>query len=534
MEPDLYSLLYAVFGLIIGVLITYWAALVRARKVDEQWKAHRQAEETIRLEKSQYHQDVITHIKSELAQLQDRYVDQQTRFNKLTAAHASLEAQNQRIPFLERELTDLKSTIGSLQQDLRRESAELARAQEKNQQLVKTEKEKQQHTDQIGQLQEQLSGAKTQIAELGSKLTLERQQAVEKIALLNDAREQLKTEFQNLAHSIFEDKSQRFADQNRISMEQLLTPLRDQLGDFKKRVEDVYDKESRDRTALQTEIIHLKELNRQISKEALNLTRALKGDSKARGDWGEVILERVLEASGLQKGREYDVQVSLKNKSGRRYQPDVIVHLPEGKDVIIDSKMSLKAYETYYSAEEVQEKEAALKAHIQSVRNHIQDLAGKCYENLEGICSLDFILMFIPIEAAFLAAVDRDRNLFNEAFEKNIMVVSPSTLLVTLRTIHNIWRYEYQNRFAMEIATKAGGLYDKFVGFTESLEEIGRQLDRAQTAYRTTRDRLTSGKGNLVRRTEQLKELGVKASKKLNPHLIEEATTEETQQTWEQ
>lgn len=394
---------------------------------------------------------------------------------------------------------------------------------EKTRQLENAEDRNTQSGKQIGILQEQLSQLKSEAAEMRTVLDKERKQSVEKIALLHEARDQLKIEFQNLAQEIFEDKSRKFAEQNRTNIDHLISPLREQIGDFKKRVEDVYDKETRDRTALQTEIHHLKELNQKISKEALNLTRALKGDSKARGNWGEVILERVLEASGLKKGREYDVQVSLKNADGKRYQPDVIVRLPQEKDVVVDAKVSLKAYESYYSAEDLQEKEAALKSHIDALRTHIRTLAAKRYEALDGVRSLDFVLMFVPIEAAFLAAVDRDRELFNEAFEKNIMVVSPSTLLVTLRTIENIWRNEYQNRHALQIAEKAGGLYNKFVGFIDALEEIGRQLDKAKAFYKTAHDRLVKGRGNLIRRTQELKALGVKARKELPRNLIDSA-----------
>ncbi len=390
-------------------------------------------------------------------------------------------------------------------------------------QIEKAAQDKDRQEERLLALQNQVAQFRSEIAELGTVLAEERKQADEKIALLNGARDQLKGEFENLAQRIFEEKSQKFTQQNRTHMDQVVAPLREQLGEFKRRVEDVYDKEARDRRDLHAEINHLKELNQRISKEALNLTRALKGDSKARGNWGEVILERVLEASGLQKGREYDVQVSLKDVEGKRYQPDVIVHLPQGKEVIIDAKVSLKDYETYYSADDAQEKEVALKNHVEAIRIHIRTLAAKSYEDLEGVQTLDFVLMFVPIEAAFLAAVDKDRELFSEAFEQNIMVVSPSTLLVTLRTIENIWRNEYQNRYAIEIAKKAGGLYDKFVGFVEALEEVGQQLDRAKSAYQTAHDRLAHGRGNLVRRTQELKKLGVKAGKELPQNLIEAA-----------
>ncbi len=425
---------------------------------------------------------------------------------------------------LEDQIQQLQAETGAL--NVAKASLE-AQVAEKQVQLEKSDALNTRHAEQVIDLQSELSQLKARIAELSTLLDDERKQSAEKINLLNEARDQLKSEFQNLAQRIFDDKSRKFAEQNRISMDHLITPLKDQIGDFKKRVEDVYDKESRDRASLQTEIYHLKELNQRISKEALNLTRALKGDSKARGNWGEVVLERVLEASGLQKGREYETQVSLKDSNGTRYQPDVIVRLPQGKDVVVDAKVSLNDYEIYYSAEDPEQKEMALKAHIEAIRTHIRSLAGKSYENLEGVRSLDFVLMFIPIEAAFMAAVDQDRGLFGEAFDKNIMVVSPSTLLVTLRTIENIWRNEYQNRHAIEIAKKAGLLYDKFVGFVEALEDVGQKLDKAKEAYKTASDRLVNGRGNLIRRTEELKSLGVKAGKELPRQLLEAAGDDE-------
>ncbi|MBC2713628.1 MAG: DNA recombination protein RmuC [Desulfosarcina sp.] len=329
--------------------------------------------------------------------------------------------------------------------------------------------------------QEQLNAVnlalEKKLSELSTRLDAERRQAQEKIALLNDARERLTNEFKVLAERILEEKGKTFADHNKAQMDGLIGPLREQLGDFKKRVEDVYDKESRDRVALVNEINHLKNLNERIGKDALNLTNA--------------------------------------GASGSRYQPDVIVRLPEGRDVIVDAKVSLKAYERYHASADETVRATAIKEHLASLRTHLKGLSEKHYEDLEGIRTLDFVLMFVPIEGAFFAAVEHDRSLFTEAFEKNVILVSPSTLLVTLRTIHNIWRYADQNENALEIARQAGGLYDKFIGFIEALEEVGRQLDRAKEAYRTARDRLTAGRGNLVRRAEQLKALGVKANKAL-------------------
>ena len=353
------------------------------------------------------------------------------------------------------------------------------------------------------------------LSQCNTQLDAERRQADEKITLLHDARERLTNEFKVLADRILEEKGKLFTDRNKEQMHGLIGPLREQLGDFKKRVEDVYDKESRDRAALVNEIGHLKSLNERISQDALNLTNALKGDVKTLGGWGEVILERILEASGLEKGRLYDTQVSLTTAAGSRYQPDVIVRLPEGRDVIVDAKVSLKDYERYHAATSEAVRSTAIKAHLVSLRNHLKGLSDKHYEDLDGIRTLDFVLMFVPIEAAFFTALEHDRSLMAEAFEKNVILVSPSTLLVTLRTIHNIWRQSDQNKNAIEIARQAGNLYDKFVGFINALDDVGQQLEKARQAHQRATDRLSAGRGNLVRRTEQLKALGVKAKKTL-------------------
>ena len=366
----------------------------------------------------------------------------------------------------------------------------------------------------------------TRISELETRLEDERKNAEEKLSLLQEARDQLKLEFQNVANKIFEDKSQKFTEQNKENIEGVLKPMREQLVDFKKKVEDVYDKESKDRVSLLSEIVHLKSLNERISEDAINLTNALKGQSKTRGSWGEMILERVLEESGLHKGREYEVQTMYASGEGQRRHPDVIVHLPEGKDIVIDSKVSLTAYEKYCSADTDEKREKRLKEHLFSIRTHIKTLSDKRYEELDGISTLDFVIMFLPVEGAFWAAIESEQELFNEAFDKNIMLVSPSTLLATLRIINNIWRYEDQNKNALIIAKKAGDLYDKFVGFVEALDDVGLKLDKAQDSYKMARNRLVDGKGNLVRRTEELLQLGVKAQKELPEGLVVQALEE--------
>lgn len=366
--------------------------------------------------------------------------------------------------------------------------------------------------------------SREQISSLDTLLKQERLQHQEKMALLQNAREQMGHEFRNLANEILEQKGKSFGETSRQHIQELLKPLGEKIQLFEKKVEDTYDKESKQRFALEKEIKTLFELNSRISVDAVNLTNALKGESKTQGIWGEVILERVLEKSGLEKGREYDIQVSLKDEDGRTRQPDVLVHLPDNKNVVIDSKVSLTAYEGYFSASDQEKRAVFLKQHILSIRTHIKLLSEKNYQNLQTLRSLDYVLLFLPVEAAFTLAVQEDERLFTEAFEQNIILVGPSTLLATLRTIHNIWRYEYQSKNALEIAKRAGLLYDKFFSFTQDLEEIGKRIDQTQTAYEQAHQKLMSGRGNLVTSVEKLKTLGARASKQLPDHLLEDDT----------
>lgn len=367
------------------------------------------------------------------------------------------------------------------------------------------------------------SKAAVRIAELETLLNEERKQTAEKLELLDAAKQHLRLEFQNVAQRIFEDKSRRFTDQNRDNLDQLLNPFRVQLKEFEKKVDETYQKEARERFSLRQEVLRLQDLNQQIQSDAVNLTRALKGQAKTQGAWGEVVLERVLELSGLHKGREYETQGSFRDAQGRQLRPDVVVHLPEQKDVVIDSKVSLTAYERYVNAADEELRGQAVRQHLASLHGHLKDLQSKQYQMLPDLKSLDFVLMFIPVEGAFLLALEEDDLLFRKAFEQNIMIVSPSTLLVTLRTIQNIWRYEYQNRNALEIARQAGNLYDHFVRFVADLEKIGEHLDRTRHCYDQAYKRLTTGRGNLVRRAEGLRQLGISNSRELSSSTLEKA-----------
>jgi DNA recombination protein RmuC len=409
----------------------------------------------------------------------------------------------------------------TLHERLRTETEKRATAEGENARLAALEEALRREKSALETSQAECTSLKTRLSEVETLLKEERRHAAEKITLLTDAKEQLKLEFQNIANKIFEDKGQKFTAENKKNLDMVLSPVREQLSEFKKKIEDVYDKESKERVSLINEITHLKTLNQQISQDAVNLTNALKGQSQTQGAWGEVILERILEESGLRKGREYETQSSYTTESGRQLRPDVMIHLPEGKDVIIDSKVSLTAYERYCGAESGDERDKNLKEHILSIKTHVKGLSEKKYDCINGIRTLDFVLMFLPIEGAFWTAIEHDSTLFNTAFEKNILLVSPSTLLATLRIIQNIWRYEDQNRNAIIIARKAGDLYDKFVGFAESLEDVGHKIGKAQESYDKARNQLVTGRGNIIRRTEELKDLGIKAKKALPESLLD-------------
>jgi len=337
---------------------------------------------------------------------------------------------------------------------------------------------------------------------------------------LEKLNERMTLQFKNLANEILEEKTKKFTDQNKTSMGELLNPLREKLGEFEKKVEESNKENVRMNSSLGEQLKNLKELNQQITKEAENLTRALKGDTKAQGNWGEYILESILERSGLVKGQEFIVQESTTTEGGR-LRPDVVIKLPDNKNIVVDSKVSLVAYEQAINAETEEERALNLKMHVQSIKNHIKQLSAKDYQKLYGVEGLDFVLMFIPIEPAFSTALQAESDLFNQAYEKQIVLVSPSTLLATLRTVANIWRYEYQNRNVLEIARQAGDMYDKFVNFSEDLIKLGQQMDTSKKTYSDAMNKLVDGNGNLVRRAEKLKSLGAKTSKQMNDKLLD-------------
>lgn len=342
---------------------------------------------------------------------------------------------------------------------------------------------------------------------------------------LQGARDELRAQFAELAGKIFEEREQRFAEASHERLGQLLDPLKERIQSFEKRVEESYQNEARERFSLAKELERLQQLNQRLGDEATNLTRALQGQ-KTQGNWGELILERVLEHAGLEKGREYHTQVSLRSPDGERFQPDVLIQLPGDKQVVVDAKVSLTAYQAMVCAADDSSRALALKQHVLSLRNHLKGLSLKDYQRLEGLQSLDFVLLFVPIEAAFAAALQGDPGLFQEAYSKHIVIVSPTTLLATLRVIDSLWRQERQSQNAREIAERAGALYDKFAAFIQDLDEIGARLQQLDKAYLGARNKLTDGRGNLVGRAEQLKLLGARASKRLPADWLERAGAE--------
>lgn len=365
-------------------------------------------------------------------------------------------------------------------------------------------------------LNRQLSGLSSDYKALESKL---REQKGE----LETLQERFRSEFRNLANDILEEKTKKFTEQNTSRLDEILKPLGERIRDFEKKVEETYDRESKQRFSLEKEIRNLAELNTQISKEANNLTNALKGQSKTRGNWGEVILETILEKSGLTRDREFFIQQSFTNEHGRRIQPDVIVAYPGERNVVIDSKVALVAYEKYASAESREAQEQAAREHLLAVRNHINDLSSKNYQDLYALQSLDFVMLFMPIEPAYLLAMQYDPNLWNYAYDRRILLISPTNLIAALRMIANLWRVEYQNKNVQEIARQSGELYDKFVGFLEDLKDVGSKIEATHKTYDAAMNKLSTGKGNLIRRVENLKTLGARTGKEIPKSMLERA-----------
>lgn len=402
--------------------------------------------------------------------------------------------------------------------------SQIARLQQQSEQLKELRLEYNTLNNHYQSCTGELAQFKSELKSQKASFEQERISFEDKITLLKDAEKQLQVQFENLANKIFEEKSEKFSQANATGINQLISPLKQQLDDFKKQINHQYVTEGQERAALKNEITSLKQLNLQITQEAAALTNALKGDNKQQGNWGEVVLARILDESGLREGHEYEVQKQLNNESGKIYRPDVVVHLPNNKDVIIDSKVSLIAHEKLVNASTEELRQKALKEHIASVKGHIKGLSKKDYQDLSGVNTLDYVLLFLPIESAFANVVQAEPEIMKLAMDNQIMLVSPTNLLVALRTINNLWQYEYQNQNANKIADRARKMYEKFAGFVDDLQKIGKQINSLETSYQSAMNKLSSGRGNLLSQVESFKELGITPNKSIDNQGLEQLT----------
>ena len=413
----------------------------------------------------------------------------------------------------ERGRTAAQTEIATLQERL---SAHEARLDELKDELTEKEQD-------IKSSDSESTSLKEDIATLETKLTEERKVTEEKLKILEESKQKLAAEFKNLANEIFDDKNKKFKEESKATLDTIIKPLGEKIGEFRKKVEDTHEKNIKEQASLREAISSLKEMNAQLSKDAHDLTTALKGDVKMQGNWGELILERILEASGLQKGIQYVTQESITEESGKRFQPDVIINLPEGKHVVVDSKVSMVAYERYCSADDNETREKCKKEHVSSLRRHIKELSDKHYQDLNKLKTLDFVFMFIPIESATALALHSEIDIFFEASKSKIVIVTPSTLLAALKTIAYLWRQESQNKNATEIARLSGEMYNKFANFVSDLENIGKRIDQTGSAYNDAMNKLKTGRGNLIITTEKIKKLGARTNKEISASLLEEA-----------
>ncbi len=541
---DAYTLLIITISALIAFAFSYAIAMRKtARQIEKAVEANRREAEQesnasrILLEEQlrQSRTDNVE-LKQTHAELSKEIINHTQRVNDLTKKLSSAESE---AVHAKSQLQDNNTRLADTEKQLNQERKETQLLRSDNAKLHTRTQGLQELAEERHELARKAETLTAELAEQQKEYEKKQthqeatlQATEEKIASLKNTEERLKKEFENLANRIFDNKSAQADGNSKKQLEAVLAPFRQQIGDFKAQVNKAYQDESLERRSLQKEILGLKDLNQQMAQEALNLTQALKGDNKTQGNWGEMVLESILEQSGLREGQEFELQAHLHSDEGVSRKPDVIVHLPENKDIIIDSKVSLVHYEQHISANTEDERQQALTLHLRSMKGHIKDLGEKRYENLQGVRTLDYILMFVPIEAAFYSAIEQDPGLVQYALDRNIMIVSPTNLLVALRTIQNIWRYEHQNENAKAIAEKAGAMYDKFCNFVVDMEKIGNNLETTHKNYNLAMNKLSTGRGNLVRRAKEFQDLGVKTQKSLPTTLADrsELDTEEVLQ----
>ncbi len=529
METQLITLLAAGIGLAVGACATWLIIKGRAAAAKELGRAE---------------------LAVELATVTERARSTEVESGKLSAAHEALKAQAassrdeldrarddlaklneraSRIPALEEKLTELEGALTEARQqaaNLREASGSItAELKAERDTLIALRSEYLSEKATREQAEFRANSLTTELAEMNTRLTAERRQSEEKLALLLEAKEALTNQFKTLANEILEEKSKRFTEQNQTNIGLLLNPLKERITEFKTKVEEIHTKDTEQQATLKAELNQLKDLNRQMTEEAHGLATALKGQSKKQGNWGELVLGNVLDRSGLREGKDFKREVSFNTEDGRK-RPDVIIYLPQEKHLVIDAKVSLNAYTRYVNAEDDLERQQALKEHVSAVASRIQELSSRAYFELPGLNTPEMVFMFIPIESAFVEALRADESLFQKAIEQNVLVATPTTLLTSLNIVRQLWRFEEQNAHTAELADRAGKVYKKLVGFLGSLEAVGKQLDRAKETFGTAMSQLYTGKGNLIGQAKEFERLGVSVQTPLPEHLVAKAALE--------
>ncbi|WP_457606641.1 DNA recombination protein RmuC [Nitratifractor sp.] len=525
----IYAAVGAAVGALLALLLTW--LLMRARRRE------RERELLENLEAQKARETILEGVLQEERQarnvvereLEDERIATATLRTRLEETERNLRESEARTAIGKEEREQLEERLRNREQALEEERVANAALTTRVEELGRLLPRQEELERKLEMKQQRILELEKERSELGTRIEEEREQSRVRLQELREAKETMQKEFKLLAAQILEENSRRFGEVSKSGVEQLLKPLQQQVQEFRQRIEKVHTEETRGMATLMQEIRQLKDLNRQIGEDAVNLTRALRGESKRQGVWGEMVLERVLEASGLREGEEYEREVTLRDDESRHFRPDVIVHLPDRRDIIIDAKTSLVAYERYVNTEDEEKRKQYARHHLEAVKSHIDQLSEKSYSQLEGVHTLDFIFMFMPIEGALMLALQEDPGLYDKAFAKHIVLVSPTTLLVALRAVENTWKRERQNRNALEIAKRAGALYDKFVGFAEDLEKIGKQLDTVHKTYDSAWKKLTEGRGNIVRQIESLRELGARTSKQIPRRMADDALEETPQ-----